>query len=273
MNQAYPRIALVLLVSLFLFVAAEQEETFPLEWPVPGGKVGKAGKNLQVLPYDDFYDLLSYMQEIQESLSTSCVYCHNLDDFALDDNGKDKNGYAKSDGKNAARTMIRMVYNLNAYIERNAFILKAVGVAPLRTSDIKDPISLATKLREAKDPVSQYLRECLPEDTRKILDAYDGTGLVPESLQNSLIDGLNQAIRSIRLYDKKRFGGVELTDETKTLAEKNLRGEDLVRLNQLLVLETYPKEIVKTGAINCMMCHRGTRRPSQQALSDTPIEP
>lgn len=122
------------LFFLLIFGAALQEKTPTFDWPIPGGKTGKAGKNLQVLPYDDLFELVSYMQGTGKALGFSCIYCHNLDDFAIDDRKADKNLH-----KNAARTMIRMVLNINDYLEKHQFGQGAVSCYMCHRGKMRPP--------------------------------------------------------------------------------------------------------------------------------------
>jgi hypothetical protein len=75
------------------------------------------------------------------------------------------------------------------------------GAGPLfHPGDLKDPIALAGKLKQAKDPGSKdpaarHLRGLLSLETQQSLDQYDATGPLPEELRRKLIaelDGLLQ---------------------------------------------------------------------------------
>jgi len=257
MKQPLLRCVMAGIVSFLLLGAAGQDQPPAFNWPVPGGKIGKAGKDLQVLPYDDLFELVSYMQEMQKALGVTCVYCHNLEDFAIDDPAAKRNLH-----KNAARSMMRMVLNVSDYIQMDPFIYLAAGPSPFSGADLRKPANLAAQLRKPKDPLSQYLFERFSEDTRRLLGEYDGSSPVSESLREALIADLNRVVESAPLYDAQRFSKVKLTDRTRRLAEQNPQGEDLVRLNRLLLEEAYPQGIAAASSVSCYMCHRGDRFPS-----------
>jgi len=101
----------------------------------------------------------------------------------------------------------------------------------LRVGELKDPTSLAVKLRDGQGPLSQYLRGKFSTDTRRLLDEYDVSKPVPEVLQGALIDELNKLILSDHLY--QHFAQVTFTGETQKL------------LNRLFLEESYPREISK----------------------------
>jgi transcriptional regulator with XRE-family HTH domain len=116
-----------------------------------------------------------------------------------------------------------------------------------RMGHIKYP-GLAVKLRDSQDPLSQYLREQFSPDTQRLLDGYDGESPPSEELQKALVDELNRLLQGDCLYDRQRFGQVELTEEQTSeelrwRLEKNPQGDALIHLNRLLLEAAYPDEI------------------------------
>src|SRR5262245_59768676 len=125
---------------------------------------------------------------------------------------------------------------------------KIPGSLFLSADDIKDAPALVVSLRNAGDPLSQYLRQQISEATRKFVDDYDETRPLPESLQRALIDELNQVMKDAALFHKDRFKGTQWPRETllKGLIKQDPTGDDLVCLNRLLLEESFPKEIAKS---------------------------
>jgi len=120
----------------------------------------------------------------------------------------------------------------------------------LHVVDLKDPVSLAVKLWKPQTFLSQYLRETFSLDTQRLLDEYDGLKSPSEALQMALVNELNRLIQGECIYDEQRFAQVELTEGIQKLIEKDLQlvlGEDLIRLNRLLLEEAYPNEIAESG--------------------------
>lgn len=112
---------------------------------------------------------------------------------------------------------------------------------------LQDPAGLVIKLRDAEDPLSEYLQEQFSPNMRRILNEYDNSNSPSEVLLRALIVELNQLLRSNNLYEEQRFRHVPLTQETQELIKQNPQGLDLIRLNRLLLEEAYPYEIAKSG--------------------------
>jgi hypothetical protein len=113
--------------------------------------------------------------------------------------------------------------------------------------DFKDQTKLAIKLRIAQDPVSQYLFQHFSTETKQLIDKFDGTTPISKALQKALVDELNRALQDDFLYDENRFENVTLKPtEIHELITQNPKGKHLIRLNRLLLEETYPHEIVKS---------------------------
>lgn len=136
------------------------------------------------------------------------------------------------------------------------FLKRKNGSSLFGVGDLKDPASLATKLRDARDSLSQHIRGQFPLDTQQLLDSYDGSSPPSELLQEALINGLNQLIRDGYLYNEQRFVQTTLTNETRRLIEQNPQGEDLILLNRLLLEEAHLHEIAKSRKNNIRYCSK-----------------
>ena len=108
--------------------------------------------------------------------------------------------------------------------------------------DLKNPGALASKLRDAQDPLSQYLNERFTSATQDELKKYDGSTTAPESLKNALVEGMNELLKDSELFDEQRFAHVTLSDETMTLIAKRPQ-VDLAHFNRSLLEEAYPGEL------------------------------
>lgn len=118
-------------------------------------------------------------------------------------------------------------------------------------NDLKDPSGLAIQLRDDHNSLSGHLRSKFSSESRQLLDAYEGSGPVPEPLHRAMVTELNAAIQGPWLYSEQNFASVELSERTsknienllqKTPAEqeKELKGGNLIALNKVLLQETYP---------------------------------
>lgn len=119
------------------------------------------------------------------------------------------------------------------------------GPQMFRVNELKDPASFAAKLRDGRDPLSEYLANQLSPETQKMLDSYNGTTPLAEADQRRLVDELNGLLRGPSLYDEQRFAQVRLTDEAQKFIKLNPQGDNLIRLNRMLLEEAYPAEIAK----------------------------
>ncbi len=127
-------------------------------------------------------------------------------------------------------------------------LVEKPGSPQFRIQDLKDPGCLAAKLRDARDPVSQYLREQLSKETQALLDDYPGDGSFPPSntLRKALVCDLDRIIHGKSFADEKGFKKAKLTEETRKPMGQGLQGDDLVWLNRTLLEETYPQEIARS---------------------------
>ena len=118
-------------------------------------------------------------------------------------------------------------------------------------NDLKDPSGLAIQLRDDSNSLSKHLRSQFSSESRQLLDAYEEGGGVTEPLHRAMVKELNAVLQGPWLFSKENFVGVQLSDGTskniknlldKTFAEqeKELKGANLISLNKVLLLETYP---------------------------------
>jgi len=106
--------------------------------------------------------------------------------------------------------------------------------------DLVDMPSLAAKLHESNQ-LADYLRSRLSGETRNLLSRYGG-GL-DTKLKEALAQDMNEVVMGASIYDANRFSEIELRQETQDLIDGSPQGEDLVRLNRLLLEDAYPKEL------------------------------
>jgi len=123
--------------------------------------------------------------------------------------------------------------------------LENLGSSMFSVDELEEPNGLAIKLRDARNPLSKYLRGKFSLETQRLLDEYDGTNPPSEVLQAALIEELNRLLQGDGFYDEQRFAQITLTEETRKLAEQSPQDEALIRLNRLLLEEAYPLEIAK----------------------------
>ncbi|TKJ36423.1 MAG: hypothetical protein CEE38_11440 [Planctomycetes bacterium B3_Pla] len=161
----------------------------------------------------------------------------------------------------------------------------------LRSGDLIDPSGLAIQLSNEENSVSKYLTEHFSPESRRLLEAHDGTGPVSQSLHEVLVTELNGVIQGPWLYDEQRFVGVELSegtrkniqnmlDKTPEERERELKGNNCIYANRTLLEEAYPRKFklkwcrsfwVPAALLVCIaMCFTGFTRnkPAEVGLSE-----
>jgi hypothetical protein len=101
----------------------------------------------------------------------------------------------------------------------------------LASGGITDPAAFAGKLASGPDAVSVYLR-----------------GRLQDLTLPTLVKDLNQVIAGPSIYDKARFSKVTLRPEAVQLLRQNPSGQQLARLNKLLLEDAYPGELAKSAS-------------------------
>jgi hypothetical protein len=119
------------------------------------------------------------------------------------------------------------------------------GSATFSAEDIKDVDSLAARLKEHSDAVSQYLWRQLSDAAQKEISAYT-TNSDGKELQADLVKEINGIIQTNSLYEGLRreemqLAGVTLSTRAKALLGQGLQGEQLTRLNRAILEDAYPQ--------------------------------
>ena len=112
-------------------------------------------------------------------------------------------------------------------------------------SDFLDLEGLVGKLKDAADHFSEYLRGRFSQQTRKMLDDFDGSKRATNRLKEALAGEINGVLPDSAMYDTKRFAHVELSEPARALLATRPQGSELRRLNWMLVEEAYPYEILR----------------------------
>ena len=111
--------------------------------------------------------------------------------------------------------------------------------------DLKDLPKLAQKLQSGTDPLSQYIRnQAYPEDLTT-LDQFDGATPVPHPVVAAVIDILNRVILGPFLYERQRFGSIQLSAETIKLMEDSRKSKNASTFNRMLLDEAFAEELEK----------------------------
>ena len=125
----------------------------------------------------------------------------------------------------------------------NVFSPAQLGTSRLRTTDLKDPKSLILKLRDAKDPVSQYIHGKLSPGTQQMLAQFNHQEPPNNALGETMTNDLNLLLLDESFYQEERFRGLALSDEIKQLLQRNRYLRNVPLINRLLLETAYPNEI------------------------------
>jgi len=103
--------------------------------------------------------------------------------------------------------------------------------------------SLATKLQE-RNQVADYLWGQLSAKTQKLLANYNTD--VDAEVREALARDLNVIIQRGSIYAVDRFSEIKRRPETQALLEANPTGDNLAKLNRMLLEDAYPQELLRT---------------------------
>ena len=121
--------------------------------------------------------------------------------------------------------------------------LRRHGSSTFSVGDFVQLPSLSTKLNQAADPVSDYLKGQFSAPMRQTLENYLDSNSDPTLLRTTLAKELNRIIQSPSFYDAQRFARVVLRPESQQLLDQDQKREAVARLNKMLLEDAYPLEI------------------------------
>jgi hypothetical protein len=123
----------------------------------------------------------------------------------------------------------------------------------LPSGSISDPAAFVSKLANGADAVSVFLRGRLQDSVRADLGGYNASNANAKAVIAALSKDLNEVISGPSIYDKARFSNVVLRPETAQMLQQNPRGQQLARLNKLLLEDAYPAELAKSSLTGWMV--------------------
>lgn len=116
--------------------------------------------------------------------------------------------------------------------------------------DFIAPVSLLTKLKTGKDPLTKYIISRQNSSLRPLLDSYTPSTYPSRALLDALIREFNVLLFDPSLYEPDRFTQIKLSEDTKSALNARASGdEDLPRLNHLLLEDAYPYEILNERGV------------------------
>ena len=116
----------------------------------------------------------------------------------------------------------------------------------LSGSGITNPAAFTGKLTNGSDAMSTFLRGQLQDSVKADVAAFSASSANAKAVLSALAKDLNQVISGPSIYDKARFRQVALRPETKQLLKQHPGGQQLARLNKLLLEDAYPQDLAKS---------------------------
>jgi POT family proton-dependent oligopeptide transporter len=133
---------------------------------------------------------------------------------------------------------------LNRMLLEDAFPAELPRGLIFSIGEIKEAGDLVARLNHPTNAVSVFIQGQLSEAARSELAAFDGSASDSdeEAMQAALIKALNGVVQGPSIYEPKRFDGIVLWGETKRLLDEAPEGDNLHRLNRLLIESVYAPE-------------------------------
>jgi len=118
------------------------------------------------------------------------------------------------------------------------------GASTFSADDVTNLPSFVKKLTAKRDPVSAFVGDHLDQSARTLLAAYHGANSDADELESVLVKNLNRIIAGPLIYDSARFQSVSLRPKTEALLKAKPQGQDLMQLNQILLQDAYPDDLM-----------------------------
>lgn len=128
----------------------------------------------------------------------------------------------------------------------NGWIQIENNATSLSTAAITDPAAFAAKLATGTDAVSAFLRGGMDPSLKTELAAYSPSAENAKAVISALVKYLNQVIAGASIPDQAHLGNVVFRPETNRLLHQHPRGQQLARLNKMVLEDAYPAELEKS---------------------------
>jgi len=119
----------------------------------------------------------------------------------------------------------------------------ATASATFSAGELRNVHTFATKLQQLSDPVSAYLFGRFSGPTQQAITNYPASATDKKGFQEMLLQELNRILGAGPVHEETRFKDVKLRPRTKDALARKPSGDDLARLNRLLLEDAYPKSL------------------------------
>ncbi|MDD5349581.1 MAG: hypothetical protein PHQ12_05165, partial [Chthoniobacteraceae bacterium] len=122
------------------------------------------------------------------------------------------------------------------------------GSCLFTANDFLDISSFLVKLNSHTEPFFQFLwNQFTPAERKTIETAATNSHQQEATLMDALLTRLNTILRGGSIYSPQCFDKIELSPEALALLTEAPSGEELVRLNRVLMEDACPQELKKTA--------------------------
>ena len=120
--------------------------------------------------------------------------------------------------------------------------VQAMASSRLAGPDVKAAPALLAQLRAGTNEFSRFLWSQIPAERQQWFTL---TNITATQSRDGLAFSLDTALTNGAFYQPERFSAIALPSEARRLIAQNPQGDDLARLNRLLLHAAYPKAIAK----------------------------
>ena len=124
--------------------------------------------------------------------------------------------------------------------EKVKLLRKNVIIPWFAVEDFVNPFAISSRIVSSPDPLARYLRTIFSPTGLATLADPNAT---KQQQKFVLIEEFNKAIQGQLIYDDQRFADINLSPDAKRQKAQNPKGDDLIRLNRLLLEDAYPREL------------------------------
>jgi hypothetical protein len=118
-------------------------------------------------------------------------------------------------------------------------------------ADFVDFTSFAKKMLNPADSISSFINQHLDDTVKTSLASYSADAENAKAVKTAFVRNMTKIVSAKKsIYDRDLFKDVQLRPETEELLKnKKLKGQDLARLNKMLIEDAYPKELARSSSV------------------------
>jgi hypothetical protein len=136
------------------------------------------------------------------------------------------------------------VYGLAGWADWRLRIQRKSDSADFTLERLTDPFGFVAKLRENRDPLSDFIWGQLEPNTVKLLEHYDPVRPHIEPLLEPLLKDLNRVVAGPWIYDEDRFAQVRFAENDRRKIKRPVDEKATAAANRWLIEKAYSTELL-----------------------------